>query len=359
MQNGTSNHAHARITTVDGNHKALKALWQLSGFQSAIDTKELSQIICDAPDPETACQVITKRVNVESDALHRKWRKVISETWHEGHPGISVLEIPLKSEDVMHESTVRDALGLLAELSRKPGRLEEAHREWVIHPHELHRFLTSMPSLKYSLVLPVSENEWSYLILRRMRALLQALRLIRIYRGKLVVNRGRYERFLSLPLPQQYYVLWHGDVYHVDWSAFAGRWAPYVHLMQDSLPLIWEVSSDLVHSRIDRAHDIVRAYMDLFEPLWQEDRGKERKGKTFMSMYERCALPAIIEKLLVSDIFVRHGLIEVVDAIRIFLGRSSGQAMLDNDVTRWTSIAHPLIVAEQSQKLPCVVDLLD
>ncbi|MEX1111965.1 MAG: hypothetical protein WEC84_00730, partial [Candidatus Andersenbacteria bacterium] len=86
---------------VQGQHDNLKALWVLSGFAEEVDPAELSSIICEAPDPETACRVITRHITVGSETLREKWRKVISQTWQEYHNNVSTaLTIPLSSLDV-------------------------------------------------------------------------------------------------------------------------------------------------------------------------------------------------------------------------------------------------------------------
>src|SRR5581483_6980571 len=87
----------------------------------------------------------------------------------------------------------------------------------------------------------------------RLRAVLQALRLIRVQNNQLVIVRSRYERFKQFPTTQQFYLLWHADAYHTAWGDFSGMWTAYMQLVQDNLPLLWEAQTEeslnLTHHR--------------------------------------------------------------------------------------------------------------
>lgn len=347
-------------TKVSATNDALKALWTLSGFAGDVDVNELSQLISDAPDPETACRAITKQVNEGSEALFNQWRKIISRTWMDFHPhASSSLDLPLTSRDVLGSQVLRDARALIEEIENHPVTLTNESGGWTIDCRELSRLVQAMPSLNNTVNLAV-EHEWSCPNLRRVRHILQSLRLIRVYKGQLVTVQQRSQRFMKLPLPQQFYLLWHADVYHVDWDQYAGQWRPYVHLMQNYLPLIWEMSEDVHAGHMYNTHEMAHSLIEVFEPLWQQEMNWPDQGqkRSFAQVYERSALPAVIERLLIDDIFARHGLIELHDSVDVLLspfnyrlGRTEGNG-------RWTRIGQILLDAEQNLDLPCAHDIL-
>ncbi len=344
------------------NSRALEALWALSGFSAdKLNVQELSDLISDAPDPETACRVITKHMDVTSDVLARKWRKIIGQTWLERHPNVSPdLELALTSRDVAHVPVVQDVHALLGELDARPARMIEERTGWTIDPQELTRLAAAMPSLRHS-HLPAVEHEWAYVAIRRLRAVLQLVRLLRVYKGKLTVVQSRHARFTQLPPPQQFYAIWHADVYHIDWGQFAGAWHRYIRLMQNYLPLVWEMSDGVEEGQTHHVHDVTRVCMEVFRPLWQQEQIAARPSsrRTFFDIYEQCALPAIAEKLLVGDIFTRYGLIQIEDdLVSLFHRLSHPETHFDGNV-RWTRVGEVMLKAEREQKLPCGLALLD
>jgi hypothetical protein len=346
------------------NSQALEALWTLSGFSSdKLNIQELSSLIGDAPDPETACRVITKHMDVASEVLERKWRKIISQTWLERHPQVSTdITLPLTSKDVARVPVLQDAHALLDELSNRPAAMVRHGDEWLIDSSAVPRLAQSMPSLRHN-DLPAVENEWAYVPLRRLRGALQALRLLRLYKGKLVVVNSRYRRWQQLPLPQQFYAIWHVDVYHVDWAQFAGPWHRYINLMQNYLPLIWEMGEGLEAGHTHHIHDVTKVCLEVFRPLWQQERlmlkPTAQRTRTFFDIYEQCALPAITEKLLVGDVFTRYGLLEIADDLTSLFHRlGHPDARFEGNV-RWTRVGEVILQAERHQKLPCGLALLD
>src|SRR5581483_12096393 len=102
---------------------------------------------------------------------------------------------------------------------------------------DVSRLFAALPSSQGKAAWDV-ETEWSYLPIRRLRAVLQALRLIRVQNNQLVIVRSRYERFKQFPTTQQFYLLWHADAYHTAWGDFSGMWTAYMQLVQDNLPLL-------------------------------------------------------------------------------------------------------------------------
>lgn len=348
---------------VSSNHEALQALWTLSGFSERVNGEDLAHIIAEAPDPETAARVITNRVKISSDVLNRKWRKIINQTWLHQHPHVSPeLDLRLTSQDVADVPALLDAKALLQELRREPAKLiRDEDGEATLDPREIRRLASVMPSLHKDSFVEV-EHEWGCVPLRRMRAVLLANRLVRTYNGTLRVVETRYQRFNQLPLPQQFYCLWHADVYHVEWIDFAASWGKYISLIQNYLPLVWEVSADVLDEEESaNIHDIAQAYWEVFQPLWQQERGNTAisGSRTFMEVYEQCALPSVAERLLIGDILLRYGVAELEDSSieQLFVDNTSHNHYLEGDLS-WTKVGHVMLAAEREEELPCALDIL-
>jgi hypothetical protein len=343
------------------NYQALQALWILSGFSDTVKGEELATIICEAPDPETASRVITSRIHISSDALSRKWRKVINDTWLRYHADIpSAFTLPLTSRDVLDVPALRDAYAVLEEISKKPVNMVWDRQERTIDPADLERLVQAMPSLSADNVM-TAEHEWGYVPLRRLRAVLQALRLVRIYKDQLVVVKSRYDRFQKLPLPQQFYMLWHVDVYHIDWADYAGGWRPYIQVLQGYLPLIWDLHEESEEGSVQNIHDMTHILMEAFEPIWEQESiaGAAVGHRTFFDVYTQCALPAIAERLLIGDIFMRYGLVEQEASVHSFFHHSPVSLMENDGDVCWSRIGSAMIRAERGQELPCGMELLD
>lgn len=337
----------------------LQALWVLSGFSGQVSGKELSDLIGEAPDPETACRIITRRMRVPSDTLTAKWRKLISQTWHDQHPQAShIINLPLSSQEVAETIALRDAHAFLHALEQQPAALTTDHEEErLLHPDELDRFLKTIPSLR-NRPWPAIEHEWACVPLHRLRTLLQELRLIRVYNGQLVPVRSRLERFQELPLPQQYYALWHADVYHVDWSAYAHGWKKYIKAAQDYVPLLWELGEDVNVGHTEDIHDVSYLLLDIFTEAWEQEGLLDQEGnRTFLDIYQQSTLPGILQRLIIDDLFARYGLVESMDVVNVFLSRH-GQAAAGSTAIEWTSVGHTLLQAEGQNNLPCGLDIL-
>lgn len=336
---------------------ALQALWTLSDFPDDVSVESVSDLIRKAPDPETACRTITSHIHDPSEVLDRKWRKIIHQTWFDHHPHVShLLDIPLTSSDVTNVGAMRDAHVLLQELGKRPAAVVWENNERVIDAGDIPRFVEVLPSLRGKYV-PEVENEWSCVTLRRLRALLQTLRLVRVYQGKLVLVRSRYERFVRLPPTLQFYTLWHADVYHLDWAQFASQWAPYVRLIQNYLPLLWDVEDGIEEGELDNIHDVTSEIIAIYRPLWQQEGLLNMSThRTFFDVYEQSALPAVLERLLLCDIMARYGLIRTGYSL-VGVDSSHSLLMESGDFT-WTEVGEVLLSAERSQNLPCGMDLL-
>lgn len=340
------------------NPDALRALWTLSNFPSEVSVQSVSDAIREAPDPETACRAITSQLNEHSDALTRKWRKVIRQTWLDKHPYVSdLLDLPLTSRDIVDVIATQDALALLKEFHAKPASVIWENGDRVVDTDDIQRLIAILPSMR-SRYIPQIENEWSCITLRRLRALLQSLRLVRIVRGTLTVVHSRYARFLRLPPPVQYYVLWHADVYHVNWSEFAGQWGPYVHLIQDYLPLLWDVVGDVEGGEFDNVHDVTKEIIEVYRPLWQQEGlfNHTSEKKTFIDVYEESALPGILERLIVCDVMARYGVLHA--GLSLVSVDSSRALLMERGDFMWTQVGATLLGAERDQILPCGMKLL-
>jgi len=210
------------------------------------------------------------------------------------------------------------------------------------------RMIERMPSYAGQRWMAV-ENEWNVMPWRRLRAILHAARLIRPLKGTLVPVKSRVDRFLALPAPQQLYILWHADVYHVDWSEFAGLWGGYMHVVQEYLPLFWEtLGHPHTGSVADRGAWAV-SLMEAFTPLWNDVGLLEvRAGHTAaLHIVQQHALPTIIDRFLLRDLLERHGLATLSEEF----------GSLSNFT--WTSVAAQLIPAESRKSLPCGNELID
>ncbi len=343
-----------------GRPQALEALLELSGYGQDLQVDKLVTAISKAPDPETACQVVTNEFQPDSDVLQRKWRKVVNQTWQEHHPDYcATLDLPLTSEDVLESSVVPDAKALLAALAKEPASLTQERGEWVIDPEELPRLLRALPSFEQRREVPL-EHEWACVPLRRLRNVLQLARLVRIHQGQLKIIQARYDRWQRLTWPQQYYVLWHLDVYHVDWAHYAGQCGRYIQLMQNYLPLVWELGDSLEAGDMWSVQDACTTIMDTYEPLWQQERtwGQRTARQAFLNIYEQCALPAVIERLLVNDIFARYGLVEQADPLRGLLHSLNYPTPFVEGDVRWTKLGQVMFEVELNSDLPCTQDVL-
>ena len=340
--------------------RAMEALLELSGFPRGKLVDRMVKLIAKAPDPETACRVITDEFQA-TGALERKWRKVINQTWQSEHNGQAYpLDLALTSQDVARAEALTDTLRLLEELARKPALLTRHEREHIFAPDELQRLVKALPSVRAGSLPDTLEHEWSCVRLRRLRLLLQTLKLVRVYGGKLHVVASRYQRFLSMPLPQQYYMLWHTDVYHMPWGHFAASWAPYVDTIQEYLPLMWDIAQGTQAGQTQNVSELTYALLDLYQPLWEQEGVVGHGQSTFMTLYEEHALPTVVTQLIVRDVFARYGLIQMHEGLPSLIRSSHNNIFDGSDVSvRWTSIGQALIEAESSGDLPCGLDMID
>ena len=361
MRKDTTLHLVMPQTGTRDVQRTLQALLELSGFGSNLPNESIKRmmvVIRKAPDPETACQVITEEFDA-SGALERKWRKVISETWLDQHPcACSSLELPLTSEEVVDAPALRDARGLLNELDKEPALLVKEHDGWSIADSELLRLTQAMPSLRREEA-NIAEHEWGHVSLRRLRAVLQTLRLARVHRGRLAVVQCRYEHFLQLPLPQQFYVLWHADAYHVDWGMFGAAWQSYIRTMQNYLPLVWETGEGAIEGEMHRAYELTGILMEVFATLWEQDTTLlSATNQALMRVYEQSALPTVVDRVIIHDLFMRYGLLQPEQSLFDIFQGEQGRSNKSSAYMRWTRIGEVLMAAEREDDLPCSLDIV-
>jgi len=330
-----------------GTHEAeLRALHALSDALEPLNIGTLNQQVQNAPDPETAVQAVLEQIQVESDTLTRKWRNVITDLWAQYHPHVPILpELTLTSSDITTAPVLRDAQEVLRALEGKPAKLVEENNEWLLEPEDVQRLIKVMPSQADSPQLAL-ENEWSSIPLRRLRAILHATRLVRPMKGELVPVRSRVNRWQHLPEVHQLFVLWHADVYHVDWTDFAGLWGPHAHVIQEFLPLLWETIEGVVAGETaDRATWAMQT-IETFSSLW-DDEGLMvvRAGHTAaLQIVQQQALPTILDRFILRGLLERHGLVTITEEF----GSLSKFT--------WTPLGETIIAAENKEFEAVVVD---
>lgn len=327
----------------------LRALCQLSGVAEPIDFRHLTNMVQGSPDPETAVRSVLGHVPSASELLARKWRNVITDMWALKHPHVPILpELKLAADEVTQAPVLADAKAVLEALEKRPATILQENDEWLVTPEDTEYFLSLMPSQQELPQYPI-ENEWNAMSFRRLRAILHAARLIRPMKGKIVPVRSRLERFRSLPDPQQLFVLWHADAYHVYWGDFAGIWGAYMQIVQEYLPLAWEGMEEIEVGGIHERSELAGHIMETFLPLWEDERLLDiRPGHTAaLSIVQQQALPTIIDRFFLRDLLVRHGLATV----------SEDFGSISKFV--WTAVGVNLLQAEAGLQLPCGNDLLD
>lgn len=346
------------MTTPD-SQRAIRALLELSGFTGGEYVDRMEKLIAKAPDPETACQVITDEFQA-TGALERQWRKIISQTWHTQHKIQShPFTLPLTSEEVLQAPALLDARRLLDELVTQPVKIEKTGREATIASSELPRLVKAMPSLANVPLPEAFEHEWSIVRLRRMREILQTLRLVRVYGGKLQIVQSRYNQFQDLPLPQQYYVLWHADIYHISWADYAASWGQYIDVVQEYIPILWDISRGTRAGQTQTTLELTFSFMDIYQALWEQENIAGHKRRSLFDMYRETALPGVMEQMLVRDVFIRYGLLEAHEGIHALM-RSDASLWIEPQrmVVRWTNVGEKMLNIERSGELPCAFDIL-
>lgn len=298
-------------------YQRVRALLELSGVRPTDAVVQAVTSVKSAPDPETAVCNVMSAIDVANPLLKDKWRKHVSQIWFATHPHVPALfAIPIKSSDVAYTHIMLEAQCLLEEIARTPIPIDQIAAEEIRLAQTLSLFRGDST------------------MVRRMITLFDELRLIRVYQNRLCVVHSRLQRFQKIPIPGQFYLLWHVDMYHLDWSMFDPYYGASLAIFQQYLPMVWEMlmyRKEGVPQRIDEltAH-ITRA----FRPLWQQH--------LHIGLYEQSLLQHMVETHLIQRSFARYGLITY-----------------ENDATfTWTSAGEALLEAERANTLPCTADLL-
>ncbi|PIT98077.1 MAG: hypothetical protein COT71_02625 [Candidatus Andersenbacteria bacterium CG10_big_fil_rev_8_21_14_0_10_54_11] len=323
--------------------RQLQALWQLSDAPAGTPPHAILRLCKQAPDPETAVRQILKEITPTSAALERKWRELIYDVWAAHHPDAPLLvDIPLRAGDVIETAALLDARAYLRLLEEKPLQMVQEEGEWLLEADAAYQVALQLPSLTGSPKIRL-ENEWQHHTPRRLRATLEALRLVRRQQGRLQLVKSRYQRFLDLPVTQQYYYLWHAEAYHVEWAAFAGIWGDYIHILQENLALLWSLCDAVLPGMPVNLRRWNQEVWDTYYPLWEQEGllDKHRNFTALMSVVRIHSLPTAVTQMVVKDFFERYGL-----------------ASTEGEHLAYTDHGYNLLSAEQSEDLPCALDLL-
>ncbi len=323
----------------------VKALMRLSDFSGkGVTPQRIARMVKKSPDPETIVQLFLGEMPIESEVLRRKWRKIIQRLWAESHPGLPYLpQIPITKQAAASTPVLLDALGVVSALSDAPASLARGESDSLISAADSRRLAGCLESLA-GLDLPLAERQADVPGLSRLLTCLSAADLIEPRERQLRVNHSRLRRFLDLPRSYQFYLLWHCDVYHVNWGDFAARWQDCLHDIQEYLPLLWEVSEADSGSRsIDKQAWCIEV-AEAYAPLWQ---GHLRHGllqaiSSVGFFVHQASLAATVNQLILNDLFARYGLIQF---------EADGNFV-------WTPLGVALLAAEAEQKLPCGLELL-
>ncbi len=302
----------------------VRALLELSGYKGVQLASHMADIVEGAPDPETAIRYMLSSLPIQSEVLEEKWRKYISQLWAVSHPRVpKVVHIPLTSKEVAFSPVLVELHTLIQELRDNPAR---RHTDSKVH------FLHSGEEVRIAHELPLFNHD--SLHVRRACALLEELRLLRPYKGYVRVIESRYREFAALPLPSQYYLVWHADMYHLDWKEYFREWGSHLVVFQQYLPMVWEIASRMKagdSASIDSyAANIVRS----FRPMWQQE--------FLAGIFEQSLLEGMVERWLIDKVFDRYG----------FIDRKGPDAF------EWTNLGQRMIELERTAHLPCSTDVL-
>lgn len=300
------------------------ALLELSGYKDGELEVHMKGLVQSAPDPETAVLHMLSSLPVQSSLLQEKWRKYISELWFASHPkACRALNIPLTSREVSFSSALVEVYTLVQELRDTPAVAYEDFASHFLHPSEEARIARDLPLFEHD-----------PLHVRRVCALLEELRLVRPYKGQVRVIESRYKEFQALPIPSQYYMLWHTDMYHLDWKEYFHDWGAHLVVFQQYLPMVWEMLSRIQGGESASMDELTSKIVRSFKPMWQQELS--------LGLYEQSLLQGALEVWLLEKVFVRYGFI-MPGTPRIFV---------------WTDTAQKMLDLERNGKLPCSTEVL-
>lgn len=298
-------------------YQRVLSLLELSGVHPTNDVVEVVGAVKSAPDPETAVCRVMGVLNIKSPLLQDKWKKHLTQMWFASHPNIPTsFAIPLKSSDIAYAHVLLEAQSLLQEITQNPVQADDI----------------SWQEARLAGGLSVFRGDTA--AVRRMLTLLEELRLIRLYQHHFQVVRSRTDRFQALPLPGQFYLLWHADMYHLEWRQFDTNYGVSLSVFQQYLPMVWEMLSHCHEGAVQRIDEVSWQVVRAFRPLWQQ--------KNEIGLYEQSLLQSMVETHLIQKSLARYGLISYEDDISF----------------SWTAAGEALLNAERNGTLPCTADLL-
>lgn len=325
----------------------LRALCLLSDIPADSTIDQLLETIQTAPDPETAKQTVLGPYSITSDALRQKWHHLIERVWTDRHPHVPLLPaLPLSANDLADTPALLDAQAFLTAVMEQPPRMVRDHHQWLMHPSDVTRIATALPSRASQPAVAV-ESEWSYVLIRRQREVLQQLRLIRRLRGTLVPVRSRIDRFRALPPAQQFFALWHVDVYHVDWAEYASLWGDFLAVAQDNVVLLWDAAEEMPAGQAHLRHHWLQAVADELAPFWEAEGllSLTDQSNKFVSLLKQHTVLHGLDTVIVRDLLLRYGLMVTLPARPV-------------PTIAWTKVGQVLLAAEREHDLPCGIDLL-
>lgn len=310
----------------------MHALLQLSG-KNKVEADTVLKIVKEAPDFATASYVIRNMLGVQSETLEEKWNKHIAQAWFALHPGVpSSLKIHIMSNDVECADALMEVHGVLQYFLEKNVPANDSFALSMLPPKEETRIAQHLLMF-----------QGDAMQVRRVCAVLEELRLIRVVKGNVKVVKGRYGRFEALPLSAQYYLLWHVDMYHLDWKEYADiRIQPYIAMLQHYLPMIWEMLEHTVSGQTHMVDEFAWHVVRAFRPLWQQERA--------FGLYEQTELQQMVVSWLVTKVFERYALIE--------FGIRNADGLAPQSF-EWTRLGGVLLESERTVKLPCATDVLE
>jgi hypothetical protein len=302
----------------------VRALLELSGCKDIQLESRMMDIVKSAPDPETGTRHILSFIPLESPVLENKWRKHISQLWATAHPRIpKSLHMPLTSREVAFSSVLVEVHTLIQELKENPTPIYEDTKAHFLQPTEEARIARKL-----------SVFGQDSLHVRRTCALLEELRLVRSYKGQVRIVESRYREFQALPLPSQYYLLWHIDMYHLDWKEYFHEWGSHLVVFQQYLPMVWEMVANMQVGDSQSMDELTARIVRSFRPMWQQELA--------IGLYEQSVLQGMIETWLIDRVFARYDFITSPDS-RMF---------------EWTQVGQRMLELERTTKLPCSTDVL-
>ncbi len=312
----------------------VRALLELSGCHDIQIESAMNDVIQSAPDPETAVQYLLKLMPHRDHLLTHKWRKHITQLWFLAHPKVpKTAYLPIASKDVAHADVLMELYGLMQELAEHPAALHDNIHEHMLHGEEEKR-------LAHDIAIFGQDS----MHVRRVCDIAEELRLIRRYKGHVRVIESRYSVFQSLPLPTQYYLIWHVDMYHLDWRDYFPQWEPHVVVFQQYLPMVWEILSHMQVAHGQSVDELTWKIVRAFRPMWQQEleTGDALPLKPPLGLYEQSMLQGMVEKWLVHGVLKRYGIIE----------------QQESGAIQWTQKGKLVLELERTTKLPCSTDVL-